>query len=36
MVIVILVNSNNKHYPQIFSEKCLYVLDKKSIIRQIN
>ena len=28
----ILVNSNNKHYRQIFLEKCLYVVNKKVLL----
>ena len=28
----ILVNSNNKHYPQIFLEKCLYAVNKKVLL----
>ena len=28
----VLVNSNNKHYPQIFLEKCLYAVNKKVLL----
>ena len=28
----IIVNSNNKHHPQIFLEKCLYAIDKKVLL----
>ena len=28
----ILVNSNNKHHPQIFLEKCLYAVNKDVLV----
>ena len=30
----IIFNSNNKHYPQIFLEKCLHAVSKKVLLRK--